>query len=60
MMPAMSVIFRRKLKEERSLPRSNKKLPKSSTIKQIVPSSCRCAQQEVKKVKVNALKCVNF
>ena len=53
MIPAMSVILRRKLKEERSLPRSNK-IPtlngaqSSSLIVLELPISSRCAEQGYK------------
>ena len=59
MMPVMSVIFRRKLKEERPFPRSNKilQIGHNQGTRTYFMQMCRTG---VKEVKVNAFKCVNF
>ena len=53
----MSIIFRKKLKEERSLPRSNTLNRAQSSSLYLFMKMCRIG---VKEVKVNAFKCVNF
>ena len=56
MVHAMSVIFRRRLKEERPLPRRNK-IIYNEAARTYFMQMCRIG---VKEVKVNAFKCVNF
>ena len=44
MIPAMTVIFRRRLKEESCCIEATK-YSKLGTVKKLVPISCRCAEQ---------------